>query len=152
MFFYNLLHTLKTITICSQIIFCHCSRYVMDRSFMDDSLRAGGTKEEVVRIEISCVCAQQRLGPSDVGNVCVAGHESRLGLLLVSQLPRACHTCQLANTAHQRCLAEAEHSRTLICQPCRISRNEVLRLATYARIFGSVALISFSYECLHHMS
>ena len=29
------------------------------------------------------MCAHQRLGPSDVGNVCVAGHESRLGLLLL---------------------------------------------------------------------
>ena len=95
MFFCNLLHSPKTITICSQIIFCHCSRYVMDRSFMDDSLRAGGTKEEVVRIEISCVCAQQRLGPSDVGNVCVAGHESRLGLLLVSQLRVCCQHSRL---------------------------------------------------------
>lgn len=35
-------------------------------------------------IEI-CVCKQECLGPSDVGNVCVAGHESRLGLLLLSR-------------------------------------------------------------------
>ena len=56
------------------------------------------------------VCAHQRLGPSDVGNVCVAGHESRLGLLLVSLLllpailpgRPACR-----QMAHQRCQAAA---------------------------------------------
>ena len=67
------------------------------------------------------VCAHQRLGPSDVGNVCVAGHESRLGLLLVSLLLPAILPGRPAGRNSPPALSGssstrvAGHARTSVC-------------------------------------